>query len=41
MEGSLHLQIDWASLTVQSKFTVLGAIFQVQAPRGPIFGGAI
>ena len=39
MEGSLHLQIDWASLTVQSKFTVLGAIFQVQAPRGPIFGG--
>ena len=39
MEGSLHLQIDWASLTVRSKFTVLRAIFQVQAPRGPILEG--
>ena len=41
MEGSLHLQNDWANLILRSKFTVLGAIFQVQAPRGPIFGGAI
>ena len=42
------LQIDWASLIAQSKFPVLlcftlnlKAIFQVQAPRGLIFGGAI
>ena len=41
MEGNLLFKIDWASLTVGSKFTVfalfyfvLGAIFQVQAPPG-------
>ena len=41
-------KIDWASLIVGSKFTVsalsylyLRAIFQVQAPGGLIFGGAI
>ena len=48
MEGSLRLNIDWASLIVGSKFTVLlcftlflRVIFQVQAPGGLIFGGAI
>ena len=48
MEGSLRLKIDWASLIVRSKFTVLlcftlflRAIFQVQAPGGLIFGGVI
>ena len=47
-EGNLRLQIDWASLIVGSKlpflccFTLyLRAIFQVQAPGGLIFGGAI
>ena len=47
-EGNLRLQIDWASLIVRSKFTVLlcsilclRAIFRVQAPGGLIFGGAI
>ena len=46
MEGNLRLKIDWASHIVGSKFTVftlfyfyLRAIFQVQAPRGLIFGG--
>ena len=41
MEGNLPFKIDWASLTVGSKFTVfafftlyLRAIFQVQAPVG-------
>ena len=40
-EGNLCFEIDWASLIVGSKFTVLlcftlylRAIFQVQAPRG-------
>ena len=44
----MRFQIDWASLIVQSKFPVfdlsyfvLKAIFQVQAPWGLIFGGAI
>ena len=48
MERNLHFKIDWASLMVGSKllfllcFTLyLGAIFQVQAPWGLIFGGAI
>ena len=45
MEGNLRYKIDWASLIVGSKFTVfalsLRVIFQVQAPRGLIFGGAI
>ena len=49
MEGNLRFEINWASLTVGSKFTVfalfylmyLRAIFQVQAPKGLIFGGAI
>ena len=48
MEGNLRFKIDWASLAVGSKFTVLlcftlylRAIFQVQAPGGLIFGGAI
>ena len=38
-EGNLRFKIDWASLTVRSKFTVLAlfylrAIFHVQAPKG-------
>ena len=44
----LHFKIDWASLIIGSKFTIfalfylyLRAIFQVQAPGGDIFGGAI
>ena len=41
----MRFKIDWASLIVGSKFTVfalfLRAIFQVQAPRGLIFGGVI
>ena len=51
MEGNLSFKIDWASLTVGSKFAVfaLRAIFQLQAPAvggrggggGLIFGGAI
>ena len=47
-EGNLRFKIDWASLIVESKFTVyafftlyLRAVFQVQAPEGLIFGGAI
>ena len=47
-EGNLRLKTDRARLIVGSKFTVLlcftlylWAIFQVQAPGGPIFGGAI
>ena len=42
----MRFKIDWASLIVGSKFTVLlsftlylRAIFQVQAPGGLIFGG--
>ena len=48
MEGNLRFKIDWASHIVGSKFSVLAcftlylrAIFQVQAPGGLIFGGAI
>ena len=47
-EGNLRFKIDWASLIVGSKFTVFALFyfvfesnFQVQAPRGLIFGGAI
>ena len=47
-EGNLRFEIDWASLIVGSKFTVFALFyfvfegnFQVQAPRGLIFGGAI
>ena len=47
-EGNLRFKIDWASLIVGSElpfllcFTFyLRAIFQVQAPGGLIFGGAI
>ena len=47
-EGNLRFKIDWASLIVGSKFTVFAlfyfvfeGIFQVQAPGGLIFGGAI
>ena len=42
----VRFQIDWASLVVGSKFTILAlftlylrAIFQVQAPGELIFGG--
>ena len=50
MEENLRFKTDWASLIVGSEFTVfalffntlyLRAIFQVQAPGGLIFGGAI
>ena len=47
-EGNLRFKIDWASLIVGSKFTVFALFyfvfesnFQVQAPGGHIFGGAI
>ena len=47
MVGNLRFKIDWANLIVSSKFTVFAfftlysrAIFQVQVPRGLIFGGA-
>ena len=47
MEGNLRLKIDWASLTV-GRITVFALFyfvfegnFQVQAPRGLTFGGAI
>ena len=47
-EGNVRFKIDWAIPIVGSKFTVwlcftlyLRAIFQVQAPGGLIFGGAI
>ena len=50
-EGNLRFKIDWASLTVQRKFTLFALFyfvfegkFQVQPPggggRGLIFGGA-
>ena len=29
MEGSLHLKIDWASLIVQSKFTIFALFYFV------------
>ena len=48
MEGNLCFKIEWASLTVGRKFTVFALFnfvfegnFQVQAPRGLIYGGAI
>ena len=48
MEGNLHFKIDWASLIVGRKCTVFALFyfvfegnFQVQAPGGLIFGGAI
>ena len=48
MEGNLHFKIDWASLIVGRKFTVFALFyfvfegnFQVLAPGGLIFGGAI
>ena len=48
MVGNLRFKIDWASLTVGRKFTVFALYyfvfegnFQVQDPRGLIFGGAI
>ena len=48
MEGNLHLKIDWAGLIAGRKFTVFALFyfvfegnFQVQAPGGLIFGGAI
>ena len=48
MEGNLRFRIDWASLIVGRKFTiftsfcfVFGGNFQVQAPRGLIFGRVI
>ena len=47
-EGNLRFKIDWASLIVESKFTVFALFyfvyegnFQVQAPGQLIFGGAI
>ena len=47
-EGNLRLKLDRASLIVGSKFTVFALFyfvfegnFQVQAPGGLIFGGAI
>ena len=47
-EGNLRLKIDWASLIAGNKSTIFAlfyyifeAIFQVQVPRGLIFGEAI
>ena len=47
-EGNFRFKIDRASLIVGSKFTVFALFyfvfegnFQVQAPEGLIFGGAI
>ena len=47
-EGNLRFKIDWASLKVRGKFTIFALFcfvfegnFQVQAPRGLIFGWAI
>ena len=46
--GNVRFKIDWASLIVRRKFTVFSLFyfvfegnFQVQAPGGLIFGGAI
>ena len=45
MEGNLRFKIDWTSLIVGRKFTVLLCFtliqgnFQLQAPGGLIFGG--
>ena len=48
MEENLRFKIDWASIIVGRKFTVFALFyfviegnFQVQAPGGLIFGGAI
>ena len=48
MGGNLRFKIDWASLIVRRKLTVFVLFyyvfegnFQVQAPGGLIFGGAI
>ena len=48
MKGNLHFKIDWASLIVEGKITIFALLcfvfegnFQVQAPRGLLFGGAI
>ena len=48
MEGNLRFKIDWACLIVGRKCTVFALFyfvfegnFQVQAPRGLIYGGAI
>ena len=48
MEGNLRFKTDWASLMVARNFTVFALFyfvfegnFQVQAPGGLIFGGAI
>ena len=48
MDGSLRFKIDWASVIVGNKLTVFALFqfvfernFQVQAPGGFIFGGAI
>ena len=41
----MRFKIDWAGLTVGSQFTFFAlfyiVIFQVQAPGGLLFGGAI
>ena len=48
MEGHLRFEIDWASLIFGRKFSVFALFyfvfkgnFQVKAPGGLIFGGAI
>ena len=48
MERNLRFKINWASVIVGSKFTVFALFyfvfednFQIQAPGGLIFGGAI
>ena len=48
MEGNLSFKTDWAILIVGSKFIVFALFyfvfegsFQVQAPGGLLFGGAI
>ena len=48
MEGNLRFKTDWASLMVARNFAVFVLFyfvfegnFQVQAPGGLIFGGAI
>ena len=48
MEGNLCVKIDWASLVVGRKLNVFAVFyfvfegnFQIQAPGGLIFGGAI
>ena len=48
MEGNLRFKINWASLTVGSKFPFFALLFFVfednfpsTSPQGLIFGGAI